>query len=57
MARGPLVLISQGKHNVYSLEVPHRGASNKYPQCMFLLRNKKITKLIDTVITVGVKEI
>ena len=25
----------------YSLEAPHRGASNEYPQHMFLLRNKK----------------
>ena len=25
----------------YSLEVPHRGTSNEYPQQMFLSRNKK----------------
>ena len=25
----------------YSLELPHRGSSNKYPQSMFLSRNKK----------------
>ena len=25
----------------YSLEVPHQGASNKYPQHTFLLRNRK----------------
>ena len=25
----------------YSLEAPHRGASNEYPQHMFLCRNKK----------------
>ena len=25
----------------YSLELPHRGGSNKYPQYMFLSRNKK----------------
>ena len=25
----------------YSLEAPHRGASNEYPQHMFLWRNKK----------------
>ena len=25
----------------YSLEVPHQGASNEYPQHMFSLRNKK----------------
>ena len=25
----------------YSLEAPHRGTSNEYPQHMFLLRNKK----------------
>ena len=26
----------------YLLELPHRGGSNKYPQSMFLSRNKKI---------------
>ena len=26
----------------YSLELPHRGGSNEYPQTMFLSRNKKI---------------
>ena len=26
---------------VYSLEPPHRGGSNEYPQSMFLSRNKK----------------
>ena len=26
----------------YSLEVPHRGTSNEYPQHMFSCRNKKI---------------
>ena len=26
---------------VYSLEVPHRGTSNEYPQHMFSSRNKK----------------
>ena len=25
----------------YSLELPHRGSSNEYPQSMFLSRNKK----------------
>ena len=25
----------------YSLEAPHQGASNEYPQHMFLSRNKK----------------
>ena len=25
----------------YSLEPPHRGGSNEYPQSMFLSRNKK----------------
>ena len=35
-------LISQQKHMLwYSLEAPHRGASNEYPQHMFLLCNKK----------------
>ena len=32
----------------YSLEAPCRGASNEYPQHMFLLRNKKIIYLIPT---------
>ena len=27
----------------YSLEAPHRGTSNEYPQHMFLWRNKKIS--------------
>ena len=26
---------------VYSLEPPHQGSSNEYPQSMFLSRNKK----------------
>ena len=26
----------------YSLELPHRGSSNEYPQSMFLSRNNKI---------------
>ena len=26
----------------YSLELPQQGGSNKYPQSMFLSRNKKI---------------
>ena len=26
---------------MYSLEPPHRGSSNEYPQSMFLSRNKK----------------
>ena len=26
---------------VYSLELPHRGSSNEYPQSIFLNRNKK----------------
>ena len=30
----------------YSLEVPRRGASNEYPQNMFLWRNKKNIYLI-----------
>ena len=37
-----IFLISQRKHILwYSLEVPRRGASNEYPQHMFLSRNKK----------------
>ena len=27
--------------SAYSLEAPHWGTSNEYPQHMFLLRNKK----------------
>ena len=34
----------------YSLEAPHRGASNEYPQHMFLWRNKKSIYLILTLI-------
>ena len=35
-------LISRRKHMLwYSLEAPHRGASNEYPQHMFSSRNKK----------------
>ena len=30
----------------YSLEVPHRGTSNEYPQHMFSSRNKKNIYLI-----------
>ena len=29
----------------YSLEVPHRGASNEYPQHMFSLRNKNVISI------------
>ena len=29
----------------YSLEAPCRGASNKYPKHMFLLRNKKVISI------------
>ena len=37
-----IFLISQRTHMLwYSLEAPRRGASNEYPQHMFLLRNKK----------------
>ena len=37
-----IFLIFQQKHMLwYSLEAPHRGASNKYPQHMFSLKNKK----------------
>ena len=37
-----LFLISSRKHMLwYSLEAPRRGASNEYPQHMFLWRNKK----------------
>ena len=37
-----IFLISPQKHTLwYSLEAPHRGASNEYPQHMFSWRNKK----------------
>ena len=37
-----IFLISPQKHMLwYSLEAPHRGASNEYPQHMFSWRNKK----------------
>ena len=37
-----IFLISLQKHMLwYSLEVPHQGASNEYPQHMFSSRNKK----------------
>ena len=37
-----IFLISRRIHLLwYSLEVPHRGASNEYPQHLFLLTNKK----------------
>ena len=32
---------------VYSLEAPHRGASNEYTQYVFSLRNKKIRKNVN----------
>ena len=32
---------AQNKDCVYSLEPPRRGGSNRYPQSMFLSRNKK----------------
>ena len=42
VARGPLVHISaQNTYCGYSLELPHRGGSNDYPQSMFFSRNKK----------------
>ena len=40
------VLIRSASPNIccgYSLEVPHRGTSNEYPQHMFSSRNKKNT--------------
>ena len=37
-----IFLISRRKHMLWvSLEAPHRGASNEYPQHMFSSRNKK----------------
>ena len=37
-----IFLISPRKHMLwYSLEAPHQGASNEYPQHIFLWRNKK----------------
>ena len=45
------LLISPQKHMVwYSLEAPHRGASNEYQQHMFSWRNKKNINLIPTLI-------
>ena len=35
---------------LYSLDAPCQGASNKYPQHMFSLRNKKTISLIPTLI-------
>ena len=35
------LIIDENICSVYSLEAPRRGASNEYPQHMFLLRNKK----------------
>ena len=35
--------LAQNIHCGHSLEPPHRGGSNKYPQCMFWIINKKIT--------------
>ena len=32
---------AQNIHCEYSLEPPHQGSSNEYPQFMFLCRNKK----------------
>ena len=34
----------------YSLEAPHRGASNEYPQHMFSWRNKKNIDLVPSLI-------
>ena len=34
-------IFSQNIDCGYSLEPPHRGSSNEYPQSMFLSRNKK----------------
>ena len=34
-------IFAQNIDCVYSLEPPHRGGSNEYPQSMFLSRNKK----------------
>ena len=35
------VFLHENKCYGYSLEVPHQGASNEYPQHMFLQKNKK----------------
>ena len=34
----------------YSLEAPHWGSSNEYPQLMFVLRNKKVIMWIPPII-------
>ena len=40
---GSFQIFSQNISCGYSLEPSRRGGSNKYPQSMFLSRNKKIT--------------
>ena len=48
-------LIKKKKNNIccgYSLEVPHRGTSNGYPQHMLSLRNKTNIKTFLAVIAI-----
>ena len=35
-------IFTQNIHCGNTLEPPRRGGSNEYPQCMFLIKNKKI---------------
>ena len=35
-------IAAQNIHCGYTLELPRRGGSNEYPQCMFWIKNKKI---------------
>ena len=37
-------IFAQNIHCGYTLEPPHRGGSNEYPQCMIWIKNKKISK-------------
>ena len=46
----PRISYFSTKTYVVALEVPRRGASNEYPQHMFLWRNKKNIYLLPTLI-------
>ena len=35
-------IFTQNIHSGYMLEPPRQGGSNKYPQCMFWIKNKKV---------------
>ena len=36
-----LDIFAKNIHCGYTLEPPHRGGSNEYPQCMFWIKNNK----------------